>query len=287
MILVADSGSTKAHWNLVADDGSISHFETMGFNPLFMDTNAIIAELERDFISKVPAEKITNVFFYGASCSSNERKAVVANALKHVFKQSEVMVDHDMLAAARALCGNKPGFAAILGTGANTCYYDGNYIVENIPALGFILGDEGSGAYIGRMIVREFIYKTLPAELSQKFYQTYQLTKDDIFAAVYSKPLPNRFLAQFATFATRNIEHPYIIAILEKAFDDFFTNHICRYDKHTEFPVGFVGSVAYYHSDILKRVATKYNVTVGTIVKEPISELTQYHVGLLKSSPSI
>ena len=286
MILVADSGSTKAHWNLVADDGSISHFETMGFNPLFIDTAGIIAELEKDFAPRLSAEKISNVYFYGASCSSDERKAIVAKALQHIFPQSDVMVDHDMLAAARALCGHKPGFAAILGTGSNTCYYDGNDIVENIPALGYILGDEGSAAYIGRMLVRGFICKTMPLDLSEKFYETYQLTKDDIFTAVYSKPLPNRFLAQFTTFATRNMEQPFIANILEQAFDDFFVNHICRYTKHTEYLVGFVGSVAYYHSDILKRVAAKDSVTVGTIVKEPITELTQYHINLLKSSPS-
>lgn len=287
MILVADSGSTKAHWNLVDNNGALSHYETIGFNPLFIDTPGIIAELEKSLVAQLPVEKISHVFFYGASCSSDERKAIVANALKQVFPNSAVMVDHDMLAAARALCGDKPGIAAILGTGSNACYYDGNDITENIPALGYILGDEGSGAYIGRLLVRGFIYKTMPAELIEKFYETYKLSKDDIFANVYSKPLPNRFLAQFTTFATHNIEHPYIATILEQAFDDFFTNHIIRYAKHIEVPVGFVGSVAYYHSDILKRVAEKYNVAVGTIIKEPINELTQYHVSLLKSSPSI
>lgn len=281
MILVADSGSTKAHWNLVDDNGNISHYETLGFNPLFIDTKGIVAELQKGFEPLAVADKIARVYFYGASCSSYERKAVVADALKQVFKQSDVMVDHDMLAAARALCGDKPGIAAILGTGSNACYYDGKDIVENIPALGFILGDEGSGAYIGRLLVRGFIYKTMPLELSDKFYATYQLTKDDIFAAVYSKPLPNRFLAQFTTFATRNMEHPYIANILEQAFDDFFTNHIVRYSRHKDVPVGFVGSVAYYHADILKRVAAKYSVTVATVVKEPIGELTRYHIAKL------
>lgn len=281
MILVADSGSTKAHWRLVDDNGNISQYETIGFNPLFIDTPGIVAEVQKDILPKLPKGRISNVYFYGASCSSPERVAIVANALRETFPLSEVYVDHDMLAAARALCGHNPGYAAIIGTGSNSCYYDGITIVDNIPALGYILGDEGSGAYIGRMIVREYIYQTLPQDLSDKFYATYKLTKDDIFTAVYSKPLPNRFLAQFTTFATRNMQHPHIVRILEKAFDDFFVHHICRYDRHRELPVGFVGSVAYYHNSILRSVAQKHGVMVGHIIEAPIAALTLYHINQL------
>ncbi len=278
MILVADSGSTKAHWRLVDDNNNISQYETIGFNPLFIDTNGIIAALEKDIVPKLPSGTISHIYFYGASCSSADRCAIVANALQAVFKSANVMVDHDMLAAARALCGNEPGFAAIIGTGSNSCYYDGAAIVENIPALGFILGDEGSGAYIGRMLVREYIYQTLPADLQEKFYATYKLSKDDIFTAVYSKPLPNRFLAQFTTFATRNLSHPHIVGIVDKAFDDFFVHHICRYPRYKELPLGIVGSVAYYQSSILRQVAERHGVTISTIVEAPIAALTLYHI---------
>lgn len=279
MILVADSGSTKADWNLVDDQGNIvKQASTIGLNPLFINTEGIVAELGKTLVPELGNAPISNIYFYGASCSSADRKAVVANGLKQLFAGSQVMVDHDMLAAARALCGNEPGFAAILGTGSNTCYYDGNDIVENIPALGFILGDEGSGAYIGRLLIREYIYETLPAELHQQFTTDYGLTKDDIFSAVYSKPLPNRFLAQFARFCTRHQSHPHIEALLTKALDDFFVHHICRYDKHKQHPVGFVGSVAHFHSHILKTVAQKHGVSVGKIIEAPIAALTLYHI---------
>lgn len=279
MILVADSGSTKADWNLVDDKGNVvKQASTIGLNPLFINTEGIVAELVKTLMPALGRNTVSNVYFYGASCSSDERKAVVADALKELFTGSSVMVDHDMLAAARALCGNEPGFAAILGTGSNSCYYDGVDIVDNIPALGFILGDEGSGAYIGRMLIREYIYETLPAELQEQFTADYNLTKDDIFAAVYSKPLPNRFLAQFARFCTRNQGHPYIEAMLTHAIDDFFVHHICRYEKHKQHPVGFVGSVAHYHSEVLKKVADKHGVIVGKIVDAPITALTLYHI---------
>lgn len=282
MILVADSGSTKADWNLVDENGNIvKQASTIGLNPLFINTEGIVAELSKTLVSELSGASITNIFFYGASCSSAERKAVVANGLKQLFAGSHVMVDHDMLAAARALCGNEPGFAAILGTGSNSCYYDGTDVVENIPALGYILGDEGSGAYIGRMLIREYIYETLPTELHTQFTIDYGLSKDDIFASVYSKPLPNRFLAQFARFCTRHQSHPHIAAILTKALDDFFVHHICRYEKHKQHPVGFVGSVAHFHSDILKAVAEKQGVTVGKIIEAPIAALTLYHINRL------
>jgi N-acetylglucosamine kinase-like BadF-type ATPase len=279
LILVADSGSTKADWNLVDDKGTvIKQANTIGLNPLFISTEGIVAELSKTLLPELGEVNISNIYFYGASCSSTERKAVVADGLRQLFKGSDVMVDHDMLAAARALCGNEPGFAAILGTGSNSCYYDGIDIVENIPALGFILGDEGSGAYIGRMLIREYIYETLPAELHTQFTEDYGLSKDDIFAAVYSKPLPNRFLAQFARFCTRHQSHPHIEGMLTKAIDDFFVHHICRYAKHKDHPVGFVGSVAHFHSHILKAVAAKHGVRVGKIVDAPIAALTLYHI---------
>ncbi|UPT68858.1 MAG: N-acetylglucosamine kinase [Sphingobacteriales bacterium JAD_PAG50586_3] len=279
MILVADSGSTKADWNLVDDKGNIvKQASTIGLNPLFITTEGIVAELSKTLVPALGDASITNVYFYGASCSSTERKGVVANGLQQLFAGSHVMVDHDMLAAARALCGNEPGFAAILGTGSNSCYYDGVDIIDNIPALGFILGDEGSGAYIGRMLIREYIYETLPADLHEQFTADYGLSKDDIFAAVYSKPLPNRFLAQFARFCTRHQSHPHVEGILTKALDDYFVHHICRYEKHKQHPVGFVGSVAHFHSNILKAVAEKHGVTVGKIIEAPIAALTLYHI---------
>lgn len=278
MILVADSGSTKAHWRLVDDEEAIHQYETIGFNPLFIDTPSIYTELQNTLLPNLPQGTVGQVFFYGASCSSPQRNKVVADALQMAFTQATIYVDHDMLAAARALCQNQPGFAAILGTGSNTCYYNGIDIESSVPSLGYVLGDEGSGAYIGRMLVRGFLYGDMPTDLATKFADTYKQTKDDIITAVYTQPLPNKYLAQFTRFAGRNVQHPYIAELVTKAFDDFFENHICRYPNYTNYSVGFVGSVAFYFNSLLRHSAAKHNVTVGTIVEAPIAALTLYHL---------
>ncbi|MFL5754016.1 MAG: N-acetylglucosamine kinase, partial [Bacteroidia bacterium] len=201
MILIADSGSTKTDWVLTDNDKNQFRFSTIGYNPYFIDSENIYHSLTQNLIPRFDAHKVKKVIFYGAGCSTTENSAIVHKAISKCFSNSEVKVEHDMLAAARALLGNKRGFAAIIGTGSNTCIYDGNDIEKNIDSLGYLLGDEGSGSCIGKKIIRDYMRGFLPIDLDHKFNTTYHLTNADIFDCLYNKRSPNRFLASFCKFA--------------------------------------------------------------------------------------
>jgi glucosamine kinase len=202
---------------------------------------------------------------------------IVSKALHRCFIKARVFVGHDMLAAARALLGNKRGFAAIIGTGSNTCLYDGSEVEKNIDSLGYLLGDEGSGSYIGKKVVKDFMRGYLPAELEEKFRRKYNLSNEDIFSALYNKPLPNRFLAGFCLFADENKEHPHIAGLVEEAFNDFFRNLVSRYPGYEQYSFNCVGSVAFAFRQILEKVALSYGMSTGKIVHSPIDNLVQYH----------
>jgi glucosamine kinase len=198
--------------------------------------------------------------------------------LTRCFINADVKVGHDMLAAARALLGNKRGFAAIIGTGSNTCLYDGSKVEMNIDSLGYLLGDEGSGSYIGKKIVKDYMRGYLPEELNKNFYQMYKLSNPDIFDHIYNKQLPNRFLANFCMFADAHQKHPYIHNIVKESFDDFFKNLVVRYPDYSEYEFNCIGSVGYIFREILKEVCEAKNMKVGKIIHTPIDELVNYHL---------
>ncbi len=281
MILVADSGSTKTHWRLVDEQKNIHQYTTIGFSPFFIDTPGIIAELQTSLLPHLPLtfnHQPLTIYFYGAGCSSHANIEVVASALSASFPGAAVHVDHDLLGAARAVCGNNEGMAAILGTGSNSCYYNGKEIVKNVAALGFILGDEGSGAHLGKTLVQAFLNEELPPALSGKFSGQYKMGKAELLDAVYKKPFPNRFLASFSSFILKNMEDAWINAMVLDCFREFFDKHICKYPKHKESPLGCVGSIAFYYSKVLKQVAEEKGVKVGTIIESPVAALTLYHM---------
>jgi glucosamine kinase len=277
MILIADSGSTKTDWRLLAPDGTITQAKTVGFNPYYQDTDNIHSALEGSLLPQLAGEKPSQIFFYGAGCGSEEKRSVVAQALGMAFPGSEIRVQHDLAAAARALCGREPGIACILGTGSNSCLYDGTEIVRNIPPLGFILGDEGSGAYLGKKLIQAFLREELPADLQENFAKRYNVTKDDVLDRVYSQPFPNRYLASFAKYGFDKRRHPAIYPLIHRSFSDFFENHICRYPGYSALPVHFVGSIAFYFGDILRQIARERQVRVQHILESPIAGLTLYH----------
>lgn len=285
MILIADSGSTKTDWRLVDDNKKIHQLSTTGFNPYFQDTEDISKELRENLLPAISSAlpgftgNDLEIFFYGAGCSSEAKCAIVHKAIKENFPSAAIEVDHDLLGAARAVCGREEGIASILGTGSNTCYYDGEKIVENVASLGFILGDEGSGAYIGKRFVQDFLNKEMPLAISQRFYERFKLTKEDILDAVYKQPRPNKFLASFSKFIYQNQKEQYIIDLVAQCFRDFFDKHICKYEKHKEVQMHCVGSVGFYYSNILRAVAVEKGVAVGRIIETPIAGLTLYHVG--------
>ncbi|MBN8696013.1 MAG: N-acetylglucosamine kinase [Bacteroidetes bacterium] len=284
MILIADSGSTKTDWRLIDEQKNIHQFQTQGLNPYFLSSELIAEIVQHELISKFPntvsfSATTLSIYFYGAGCKVEDKKTLVKGALLKLFPSAEVYVESDMLGAARALCGRSPGIAAILGTGSNTCYYDGNKIVENRTSTGFILGDEGSGAHIGKTFIQAFLNDELPEELAIRFQDRFKLNKDEIIDAVYRKPLPNRFLASFSKFVYQNQKEEYILQLLITCFEQFFDKHVCKYSRHKQLQLNCVGSVAFYYSNILRGVADKKGVLIGTIVESPISALTLYHLG--------
>ncbi|MBI3502922.1 MAG: N-acetylglucosamine kinase [Bacteroidetes bacterium] len=281
MILIADSGSTKTAWRFIDEGGNIFAFSSMGFNPFFWKSAAIAKEINKKCPKKIKLQVSNHksrVFFYGAGCSSKKRINIVKTALRKNFPQAKIFVEHDLLGSARAVCGDEKGIATILGTGSNSCYYDGEKVVRQRGGWGYIISDEGSGAHIGKKLMRDFINENLPAELSEKLHMEYKLTREKVVQSVYNKPYPNRFLASFGKFIHENIHEPYCSELVKKRFTEFFENHICRYDNYKELPMGCVGSVGYYFKNILQEVANVHNVRLGKVIESPIDELVKFHL---------
>ncbi|MCW3101825.1 MAG: hypothetical protein JWO09_265 [Bacteroidetes bacterium] len=280
MILIADSGSTKTDWRLIDDEQKIRQFSSQGINPYFQTNEEIASIIRNELLPGLPpgTEKGPELFFYGAGCRAADKNELVKNALSEVFPDAKISVETDMLGAARSVCGHNPGIAAILGTGMNTCVYDGKQITENRTSLGYILGDEGSGAHLGKTFITDFLNDELPAALSERFKERFKLTKDEIINSVYKKPMPNRYLAGFSKFIYQNLKEQYMIDLVSGCFSGFFEKHICKYPQHRELKLSCAGSVAFYYSNILRAVAENKGVNIDTVVETPIAGLTLYHL---------
>lgn len=275
--LIADSGATKAEWCLLKGKKKRILF-TQGISPYLMTTEQIIKLLQKELKPKLKKEKITEIYFYGTGCSNPENVKHIKKALKEVFHGvNKVLVDSDLMGAARALCGHEKGIACILGTGSNSCYYNGKRIVKNSPGLGFILGDEGSGAYLGRKVLQHFLYNTFDEELMEKFNQKYNTNKLEIFDQVYRQPLPNKYMASFALFLTENRGHYMIENIIEDSLNDFFYTHLYKYRESWLYPVHFTGGVSFAFKDVIKSLCNTYELTLGKILKNPMEGLIEYH----------
>lgn len=285
-VLIADSGATKTDWRLIHSSQDIRPFQTNGFNPFFIDTPHINTEVDKDLVPYIDSQNIKEVFFYGAGCSSADKIVIIEDALIPLFPNARIEVENDLLGAARALCGPHEGIACILGTGSNSCFFDGKNIVENIPSLGFMLGDEGSAAYIGKQVLKEVLTKNAPAEICELFLQKYGYNRVEILTHIYQKPFPNRFLASFSRFASENISLDFIRELVKKCFDDFFRTQLLRYSRCREVPVNWTGSVASVFADILREVAVENKIMVQNIVQSPIDGLIEYHLGELKKMMS-
>ncbi len=280
MILIADSGSTKTDWALVnPDKGPAKVISTIGFNPYFIDSEAIYNTLCDTLTNQFDAGSIGSVFFYGAGCSTDEKKQIVRKALERAFPHAkEIFIGHDLLGSARALLGNNSGFAAILGTGANTCIYDGMDCSYNIDSLGYLLGDEGSGSYIGKKLVRDFMRRRLEPELQQRFKERFQIENNEqIYKTLYSTQFPNRYLAGFCKFADEYVTHPYIRNKVRDSFRDFFKNLVSKYPDYKNYSFNCVGSVGFVFKDILEEVAVSFDMKMGKVIKSPIEGLITYH----------
>lgn len=276
MKLIADSGSTKTQWCLLDGSKVVNEIFTDGINPFYQTEEEITQEIKENVLSQVNTAGITYIHFYGAGCAQPDKKQMVLNALKTSYHQAAIEVNNDLLAAARALFGKEAGIGCILGTGSNSCLYDGEKIVQNVSPLGFILGDEGSGAAIGKKFIADLLKNQYPEELSAAFFQEYQITSAEIMEAVYKKPFPNRFLAQFTRFMYEHQEEIHIREIVFHSFREFFTRNIHQYD-YKKYPVSCMGSVAFYFENILKQAATVNRIKIGSIIKGPMKGLIQYH----------
>ena len=278
MILVADSGSTKCDWIAIDEENNHQITNTMGFNPFFHSTDLVIAKLEENELFNTIKDQIEEVYFYGAGCSSSERNAIIQRGLSTYFsKANTVIVDHDLTGAAVATSQGEIGISCILGTGSNSCFFDGSSVHEEVPALGYILGDEGSGSFFGKIMLSEWLYKRMPRELASDFQMKYNLTKEGIFDAVHKEPNPNVYLASFMPFAGENKEDPYIKKMMLEGLAKFAEIHILCYDNYKEVPVNFVGSVAYFFQEELEEIGRKYSFTVGKIEKRPVEPLATFH----------
>lgn len=275
MILIADSGSTKTHWKLLQKNDTPRNFYTKGLNPYFADEDIFLKVLNEDL--ELEKSKIKELHFYGSGCGSDNKVSFVKKNLAPFFPSAKIHVYSDLFGAARALLGNNNGIACILGTGSVSCVYDGTKIIQTTPSLGFIVGDEGGGASLGKELLKAFFYHKLPENLHKAFEGNYNITREDVLDRIYHKPSPNAYLASFSKFIRAYSHEPFIHELVSRCFKDFFTNHVIVYPEYKSLPLAFTGSVSSNLKEILEEVATEFGLTVHKIMKEPMDGLTEFH----------
>ena len=278
-ILLADSGATKCEWCLAESKERTNTVFTQGISPYFFNEEKTIALLQQELLPQLPADtEITEVHYYGTGMRNPANVNMVKQSLHSVFKGAQLEVSDDMLSAARALNGHNPGLACNLGTGSFVVYYDGKGIAKQAPGIGYILGDEGSGAYLGKKVLQYFLYNTFDEELRSLFDNRYNTTAVDILENVYRKPLANRYLATFCLFLSENRGHYMIENIIEDGLNDFFFTHLCKFTESWTLPIHFVGGVSFAFSDVIKELCHSYEFEMGNFLKNPMEGLIQYHV---------
>jgi N-acetylglucosamine kinase-like BadF-type ATPase len=274
--LIADSGSTKTEWCLLKNNKPVL-FTTEGMSPYFINTTQIEEIITKEVFPFIKKKKVDEIYFYGTGCKNPANKKMFKNIFHQLFPDAAVVVDNDLSGAAKALCGDEKGIACILGTGSNSCYYNGKKIVKNSPGLGFILGDEGSGAYLGKKVIQHYLYNIFDEDLRARFDAKFVTTDTEIIESVYKKPLPNRYLASFATFLAENRGHYMIENIIEDGINDFFYMHIISYRESSNLPIHFTGGIAYGFKEVVKQLCLNYDLQPGTFLRSPMEGLIKYH----------
>ncbi|HVM89126.1 MAG TPA: hypothetical protein VMT76_13130 [Puia sp.] len=274
-ILIADSGSTKCEWCLLSK-GRKKIIYTIGISPYFLNGTQIEELLNRDLVPKLKTT-VDAVYYYGTGLGSSDNINILKKVLKKIFKGARIEANEDTLAAARALCGETKGIACILGTGSNSCYFNGKKIVKGSPGLGYVLGDEGSGAYLGKKVLQYYLYDTFDEELRYRFDAKYVTSRMEILEKVYRQPLPNRYLASFAIFLAENRGHYMVENIIEDGLNDFFFTHLCKFSEIWKYPVHFVGGVAYGFRDVIKELCNSYEFHLGSVLQKPMDGLVKFH----------
>ncbi|MBT3209053.1 MAG: hypothetical protein HN704_09860 [Bacteroidetes bacterium] len=277
MILVADSGSTKTEWYIVSNDIE-RNFKTAGLNPYFISSEYAEIQINSHFPRDISKNDITDIFFYGAGCSSPQRNSILEVALTKIFSLSRVSIETDLLGAARSMFQNEEGIVAILGTGSNSGFYKKSEIQNSLPSLGYILGDYGSGANIGKQLISKYLNKEFNKNISRNFEKKYNLSQNQILESIYKKPFANRFLASFTYFIKENIEEPPFYDLVYESFMSFFKKNICKYPNYLEANLRFTGSIAYIFKEILMEISDKFNISIDKIEKNPIKGLINFHL---------
>ncbi len=278
MIIVADVGNTSADWGVIYKD-EILYYKTTGFSPYFTKPHEIVNLLQKELLPNIDVKLVGSIFFYGTGCSSDANKNIVKETLSGIFNNTEIFVDTDLLAAAKALCGNNEGIACILGTGSNSCYYNGNKIQDNKLSLGYILGDEGSGAYLGKRLLLDYFHNKLPENLKQEFAKFAKVSDKEIISTLYSTNKPSSYLASFAPFLNKHYNNEYVKDLLNYSFNEFIDNCVKIYPESKHLPINFVGSIAHLYKDLISTLLKNNNLQAGKFISSPIKDLSIFHKG--------
>lgn len=277
MVLIADSGSTKTFWAISGEGRRDFVIQSQGLNPYFTPPEIMRDIIHNELVHKLTGHAVSHIYFYGAGCSTEKNNRLIHDQLRYFFREAQIEVFHDILGAARALFGQEQGIACILGTGCNSCFYNGKEVFANVPSLGYLFGDEGAGSYLGKKLIGRYLKDELPGEIRGAFDARYHLTLEDILNALYNQPFPNRFLASFSLFLKDHTGNPYIHEMIFTSFLEFIHSHITRYDSYSSYPVGFIGSIAFHYQQILHEAADSASVTISRILPAPVERLVEYH----------
>ena len=275
MKLFADSGSTNTVWYLIGPE-EVSNFRTQGYNPYYFNSLEIRESIELELEGKFDFMQIKKLSFYGSGCSNDLTSEVIFNALSALFPAASISLGDDLIAAARATAGLDQGICCILGTGSNSCFYDGDVIAYKIPSLGYILGDEGAGSSIGKALISSYFYKEMPPDIALLIESFYPMDKHEIITDLFNGKNPNRFLASFALFCSEHKDHPFVKQLIVDCFDDFLTRHVLKYSNAHSLPVHFVGSIAFGFRNILEETLKKHDLSPGKIIKSPFPDLLSF-----------
>ncbi|GAB1446070.1 MAG: N-acetylglucosamine kinase [Cyclobacteriaceae bacterium] len=276
MILIADSGGSKIDWRILHDDGKIDQASGPGFNPYYQPPSDLERSIEEKLLPQLSGQ-VKEVFFYGAGVSSPDNQEIVKKILRKYFDHAVVEINLDLLGAARSLCGEEEGIACILGTGSNSCSYDGSKIDKNIASLGWILGDEGSGTYMGKRFLIDYLRKEMPEKLAEHFRARFPFNREEMLSKIYQQDKPAAFLGSFTRFIFQHLKDPYCYQLAYSGFDVFFEKNITQYNNHKNVKVHFTGSVAFYFGNIVRQVGNDRGIIVKNIVETPIAGLTLFH----------
>ncbi len=277
MKLIIDSGTTKTHWVLLDNGKIVENFKTTGFNPYYTAAEAILQGISTELPESMRNRKVNKIFFYGTGCSTANNCLKIETILQHFFKKASIETHHDLYGAAVALQQNREGIAAILGTGSNSCLWNGHEIIENIPSVGWLIGDEGSATYLGKLLLKAFLGGEMPLEITAAFYDYIGLDFEGTLHKIYGEPQPNKWISSISPFASAHIENKDVRELVKKNFRDFLSVQIKKYSQYKRKEISFTGSVAWYFRDILTEVMQDEKLHAGTILQQPMDGLIEFH----------